>query len=121
MTMKYKYCPKCDILRPKTFMMDNRCEGCRDESVVIEVPRSIYGKLMYLTSGVAIALIVLFLAYRDYGLGFASFLSGVDETLFIVLVFATILLAFVFSFLDMGRTGREARRMVEERKGRVYE
>jgi hypothetical protein len=121
MIMKYIYCPKCDILRPKTFLMGDRCEGCRDDAVTIEVARSIYGKLMYLTSGVAIALLALFLAQRDYGIDLIPFLSEMNETLFIVLIFVTIFLAFAFSFLDLGRTGKEARRIVDERKERKYQ
>lgn len=101
--------------------MDDRCEACRDDAVTIDVPHSIYGLAMYVTSAVAVVLLLLFLAHRDYDLGFASFLSGVDETLYIVLVFATIALSFAFSFLDLGRTGREARRIVEERKGRFHD
>jgi hypothetical protein len=119
--MKYKYCQKCDILRPRTFMMDDRCEACRDEAVTIEVRRSIYGGAMYITSGLALALIVLYLAYRDNDIGFSSFLSGIDETVYITLVFGLVLLSFVFSFLDLGRTGLEARRTVDERRGRVHD
>jgi hypothetical protein len=119
--MIYKYCPKCDILRPKTFMMDSRCEACRDDALTIEVSRSIYGGAMYFTSGIAIVLIVLFLAHRDYGASFASFVGGIDGTVYIALVFVTIILSLALSFLDLGRTGKEARRMVEERKGRFHE
>jgi len=120
MTMKYLYCPKCDILRPRKFLMGDRCEACRDEGVVFDVPRSAYGKAMYLVSGVAIGLMVLFLAHRDYHASFAAFLSGIDETLYIVLLFGIIILAFALSFLDLGRTGKEARRIVEERRERIH-
>lgn len=117
--MRYKYCPKCDILRPKTLMMSDRCEACRDDALTIEVPRSAYGRAMYVTSAIAAVLIVLYLAYHDYNAPFASFMSGIDETTYIAIVFGTILLAFVFSFLDMSRTGKEARRIIEERKRRI--
>jgi hypothetical protein len=121
MTMKYLYCPKCDILRPKTLLMGDRCEACRDEGVVFDVPRSAYGRAMYLVSGVAIGLIVLFLAHRDYDASFAAFLSGINETLFIALLFGLIILAFVLSFLDLGRTGKEACRIAEERRERIHD
>lgn len=101
--------------------MDDRCDSCRGEALTIDVPRSVFGKAMYLTSAVAVALIVLYLANRDYGLEFASFVSAIDGTLYIALIFFTILLSFVFSFLDMGRTNKEARRIVEERRERIHE
>jgi L-lactate permease len=98
--------------------MDDRCDACRGEALTIEVPRSIFGKAMYLTSAVALALIALYLANRDYGLGFAS---SIDGTLYTVLIFAIIVLSFVLSFLDLGRTNREARRIVEERRERIHD
>ncbi|MDW5563658.1 MAG: hypothetical protein SA339_10565 [Methanomassiliicoccus sp.] len=119
--MRYKYCPKCDIARPRTLMMDDRCEACRDEAITIKVHRSVYGRAMYLTSGMALALILLLLAHRDYNAGFASFISGMDGTPYIGLVFGLIVVSFVFSYLDLGRTNREARQIIEERKGRLHE
>lgn len=117
--MRYKYCPRCDLLRPRTFMMDDRCDACREDVLTITVPRSAYGWGMYVTALVAGIMLLLYLSYRDLNAGYASFIAGVDETLYILMLFAVILLSFVLSFMDLGRTNRVARRIVEERRGRM--
>jgi hypothetical protein len=117
--MRYKYCPGCDALRPMTFLMDGRCEQCRGDALTIKVRRSSYGAAMYITSALAAAMALLYLAHRDLEWGLASFISGIDETLYISLVFGLIVLSFIFSYLDLGRTNQEARRIVDARKGRV--
>ena len=111
--MKYKYCPGCDALRPRTFLMDDRCDSCRGDALTIKVHRSSYGMAMYITSALAAALALLYLAHRDLGWGFAAFISDIDETFYIALVFGLIVLSFVLSYLDLGRTNREARRIVD--------
>lgn len=117
--MRYKYCPKCDRLRPRTFMMDDRCEGCRDEAITITVPRSAYGLAMYALSIIAGIMLVLYIAHRDFNAGFASFMSGVNNDLFVVLLFGLIIASFVMAYIDLGYTNREARRLIEERRERL--
>jgi hypothetical protein len=116
--VRYKYCPKCDILRPRTFMMDDRCEGCRDGAVTIAVKRSAYGIAMYIVSLVAAVMVLLYVANRDFNADFARFMSGINTDLFIITLFVLLAIAFVLSFLDLGRTNAEARRIVDEKKGR---
>ena len=115
--MKYNYCPKCDRLRPRTFLMGNRCEGCHNQTVTIVVKRSWFGIAMYALSLLAGALVILYVAHRDLNADFAGFMAGISDNLFIIMVFGLIAASFVMSFLDLGRTNAEARRIVDERKG----
>ncbi|MBI0584086.1 MAG: hypothetical protein ISF22_07650 [Methanomassiliicoccus sp.] len=119
--MRYKYCPKCEDVRARNLAMGKRCESCLGDTIAIDVPRSIYGKAMYIVSGIAIAMIILYIAHRDYDAGFASFLGGVDEGIYIALLFGLIILAFGLAFIDTGRTNAAARKIIDERKGRVQE
>jgi hypothetical protein len=63
-------------------------------------------------------MLVLYIAHRDFNAGFASFMSSIDNDLFLVLLFGLIIGSFVLAFIDLGRTNDEARRIVEERKER---
>ena len=114
--MRYKYCPKCDQLRPRKIMMDDRCEGCREGAVTIVVPRSVYGKAMYAADVLAGIMLVLYVAHRDFNAGFASFMSAINNELFLVLLFGLIIASFVLAYIDLGRTNREARQIIEERR-----
>lgn len=98
---------------------DGRCEGCQEGLVTISVPRSIYGKAMYVADIIAGIMLVLYIAHKDYNAGFAGFMSSVNNELFLVLLFGLIIGSFVLAFIDLGRTGEEARRIIEERKGHL--
>lgn len=117
--MRYRYCPKCDLLRVQTIMMEDRCDACRGDTIPVTVPRSVYGTGMHLAVLVAGGMLLLYLAHRDLDAGFASFLSEVDETLYLAVMFGVIFLSFVLAFIDRGRTERDARRVIEERKERT--
>jgi uncharacterized membrane protein (DUF485 family) len=119
--MRYKYCPKCDQLRPRKLLMDDRCEGCQDGAVTILVPRSIYGKAMYVADIIAALMLVLYLAHRDLNAGFASFMASINSDLFLVLLFGLIIGSFVLAFIDLGRTNQEARRIVDERREHLHD
>ncbi len=96
--------------------MDDRCEGCHEKAVTIVVPRSIYGKAMYVADIIAVIMLVLYVAHRDFNAGFASFMSAIDNELFLVLLFGLIIGSFVLAYIDLGRTNKEARRIIEERR-----
>ncbi len=97
-------------------MMNDRCEGCQDEAITIVVPRSPFGMAMYALDIVAGIMLVLYIAHRDFSAVFASFMSGINDELFLVLLFGVIIASFVLAFIDLGRTNKEARRIIEERK-----
>jgi len=117
--MRYCYCPKCDIVRPKRRFGGDRCEVCQDECVPIDVPRTKYGYIMYALDAVAIVMIALYIAHHNFSAEFASFVGSVDETLYIVVMFGLIFVSFAFAALDIGRTQEEALRIARERRGRV--
>ena len=76
---------------------------------------------MIVADVIAVIMLVLYIAHRDFNAQFASFLAGVDDSVVLVLIFGLILGSFVLSFLDLGRTNQQARRIVEERKVRHHE
>ena len=117
--MRYYYCPKDDVVRPRRRFTDNRCDICRQECVPIDVQRSIHGHIMYALDMVAALMIVLYLAHNQFNADFASFVGDVDQTLYIAVMFGLILVSFIFSGLDLGHTQREALRVARERKGRI--
>lgn len=117
--MQYYYCPKDDVVRPKRRFADNRCDICRQECVTIDVKRSVHGYIMYALDIAAAIMIVLYLAHYQLNADFTSFIGTIDGTLYIVVMFALILISFVFSALDIGRTQAEALRTARERRGRV--
>lgn len=117
--MRYRYCPKCNELRPRAFLASNLCDSCRGDAMDIQVPRSIYGRAMYVAEGLAIILLFLYLAHYQYDAAFASFLDGVDSTVIASLIFVLIVASFILAFLDLGRTNRKAREIIDQRKGRV--
>jgi hypothetical protein len=117
--MQFYYCPKDDTVRPKRRFADNRCDICRQECVTIDVKRSVHGYIMYALDIAAGIMIALYLAHHQFNADFASFVGTIDETLYIVVMFGLILISFVFSGLDIGRTQAEALRIARERKGRI--
>lgn len=114
--MRYYYCPKDDVVRPKRRFTDDRCDICRQECVPIDVKRSIHGYIMYSLDIVAGIMIVLYLAHHQFQADFASFVGTVDGTAYIVVMFGLIVVSFVFSALDIGRTQAEALRIARGRK-----
>jgi hypothetical protein len=74
---------------------------------------------MYVAEGLVIVLLFLYLAHNRYDAAFASFLDGVDSTVVASLIFVLIVASFVLAFLDLGRTNRTAREIIDQRKGRV--
>jgi uncharacterized integral membrane protein len=101
--------------------MGDSCEGCQGKAVTIVVKRSVFGLAMYVADIIAAILIVLYVANRDFHAGFASFMADINNDLFLVVLFGIIIGSFVLAFLDLGRTNREARRIVDERKGRWHD
>ena len=117
--MRYYYCPKDDVIRPKRRLTDDRCDICRQQCVPIDVKRSIHGYIMYALDLVAALMIVLYLAHHQFGAEFASFVGDINETEYIAVMFGLILVSFVFSGLDLARTQREALDIARQRKGRI--
>jgi hypothetical protein len=87
--------------------------------VPIEVRRSPYGYVMYALSAAAIVMIALYVAHHNFQADFASFVGSIDDTLYVVAMFGLILVSFIFTALDLGRTQQEALRIARERRGRV--
>jgi hypothetical protein len=103
--MKFCYCPECKDLRPTSWYRRKNCMLCGKECRIVTIPMSIYGYLMYALSAVAAILVAMEIMEVDLGIG---------ETR-IYIIFGSLLLAFVFSFLEINR----ATQIAQERIGRV--
>jgi hypothetical protein len=111
--VKYCYCPDCNNLHPSNWYAKRECEICGKEGITIIVKRTIFGQLMYALDLVAFVLIVLYAAYYQFNSDWASFFSAISSDLAIILIFALIILSFVFSFIDITRTTVIAREKAE--------
>jgi ABC-type multidrug transport system fused ATPase/permease subunit len=111
--VKYCYCPDCDSLRPRNWYARRDCEICGKECVSIVVKRTIFGQLMYLLDAIALALIVLYAAYYQFNSDWASFFSAVSSDVAVILIFALIILSFIFAFIDLTKTTAVAQQKVE--------
>jgi uncharacterized membrane protein YsdA (DUF1294 family) len=86
--------------------------------VAIRVKHSVFGYAMYVVSAIAAVMIILYVAHRDYNADFTNFMSSINSDVFIAVLFILVVVAFALSFLDLGRTNAEARRIADERKGK---
>ena len=106
--MKFCYCPKCKELRPKGWRSSNTCFKCLDECVVYSVPRTALGYLMYVCDLIAAGMLVLYVAYYNANISWASFIGSVDQTAFILALFVFIALSFVLGYVDLKYTTERA-------------
>jgi len=83
---------------------------------MFSVKRTMWGTAMYVLDAIAIALLVLDVAYYQNGAQWANFISVIPESTLLVLIFGTIIVSFVFAYLDLQKTTAEARRKVESGK-----
>jgi hypothetical protein len=100
--VKFCYCPECKDLRPRSWYGGSKCVICREKCSIIVIPMSIYGYLMYFLS--AIGAIFVFFEFMDTELGIG------DLRLYIM--FGSIVLALVFSFLEIDRATKLAKKRV---------
>ncbi len=91
--MKFCYCPECKELHPKNWYSGSSCERCLGSCVIISVPSSLAGYLMYAFSVVAVGLIVLNLLGTEWAL------SGYS----VPLIFLAIIASFVCAFIEIGK------------------
>ncbi len=108
MTVKFCYCPKCKELRPKNWHSGNTCYKCLDDCIVYKVPRTALGYLMYLCDIIAAGLLILYVAYYNANMSWAKFISQVSENVLIIVLFAFIILSFVFGYMDLKYTTERA-------------
>ncbi|MDH7508017.1 MAG: hypothetical protein QHH00_01280 [Methanomassiliicoccales archaeon] len=110
--MKFCYCPDCKILRPKNWYSREKCEVCGAQCKVIRVKTTVFGWLSYLFSLVAIILLLDFIA-RDHALfSFLNFLKAIPSEFLVALIFVSIFAAFIFQYLELAKTTKEARGMI---------
>ncbi|MCG7845147.1 MAG: hypothetical protein MIO90_06940 [Methanomassiliicoccales archaeon] len=100
--MKFCYCTECKDLRPKSWYRGSECVICGGKCTIITIPMSIFGYLMYVLS--AIGAIFVFFELMDTKLGIG------DLRLYIM--FGSIVLALLFSFLEMDRCTKLAGKRV---------
>jgi hypothetical protein len=91
--VKFCYCPECKELHPKNWYSGRSCERCRETCVLIYVPTSFVGYLMYIFCITAVGLIVLDLAGVKWAL----------SDYIIPLIFGAIIAGFVCAFVEIGR------------------
>jgi hypothetical protein len=104
--VKFCYCADCKELRPRSWYHRGDCLLCGKECKTIVIPMSIYGYLMYILSVVGAVFVVVRFGEVDIGLG------DID----VYIMFGSIILALLFSSMELGR----ATRMAKERVGRVH-
>ncbi|TFG56259.1 MAG: hypothetical protein E4H30_04895 [Methanomassiliicoccus sp.] len=100
--MKFCYCGQCKDLRPRSWYHHGDCLLCGNECAVIVIPMSISGYLMYVFSAIGAVFVASELMNLDLGLG--------EGRLYIM--FGSIILAMVFSFLELERSTKLARAKV---------
>ncbi|HUT26507.1 MAG TPA: hypothetical protein VMW85_00460 [Methanomassiliicoccales archaeon] len=100
--MKFCYCGQCKDLRPRSWYHHGDCLLCGNECAIIVVPMSIFGYLMYIFSAIGAIFVVLELINEDVGLG--------EGRLYIM--FGSLVLAMVFTFLEQERSTKLAREKV---------
>lgn len=81
---------------------------------MFDVKRSIFGFLMYAACAIAVVLIVLHASWYTLGLDWASFYSAVPVDLSTWSIFGLILLAIIFTFIDLAKTQRKAEERLRE-------
>jgi len=114
--VKFCYCPECKTLHPKNWYSRGRCETCHEKCAIIEVKRSKYGWLMYLTSIVALVFIVLYVGHYQMNVGYFDFMSSLPSEAFLVVLFGSIILAFIFQFIELDRASKEAERAAKRQR-----
>jgi hypothetical protein len=109
--VRFCYCRKCDKLQARNWYSRGRCEICTERCVVFTVNRTFYGWLMYALDIFAVAMIALYLV--DYQpLVDAMSVIGAQ-----IAIFGSIILSFVFAFVDVAKTTKKAEEKV--RSGRI--
>ncbi len=106
--MKYTYCPPCNRLQKWNWYSRSTCENCGKECVVFDVDRSAFGYLMYALCAKVVVLIVFNASWYTLGLGWASFYSAGPEDTSTYLIFGLLLLAIIFTFVDLAKTQKKA-------------
>ncbi|MGD0056474.1 MAG: hypothetical protein ABSB83_01285 [Methanomassiliicoccales archaeon] len=110
--MKFCYCPECKTLHPKNWYSRGRCEICHEKCTTVTVRRSVYGWLMYITSIAALLFIALYVGQYQMNVGYFEFMSPLPSEAVLVLMFGSIILAFIFQFIELDKASREAERIV---------
>ena len=111
--MKYTYCPACNRLQKWNWYSRGKCDNCGKDLAVFTVRRSIFGIMMYAVCAVAIALIACHAAWYTLGLDWASFYSVVPSDLSTWVILGLLVLAIVFTYLDLGKTQKMAAERVK--------
>jgi hypothetical protein len=100
--VKFCYCPECKDLRPMSWYRHRNCLLCGQKSIIIAIPMFIYGYLMYGLSAIGAAFVYFEMTETDIGIG--------DTQVYVM--FGSIILALVFSFLELDRSTRLAKEKV---------
>lgn len=108
--MKYCYCPRCDNLRPKGWLLRSHCEICQGDCIIFTVKRSLFGLVAYAFYILALAAIGLYAGRFMWSSSWADFydVSSNEAILILIGLYAT---GLVLSFIDLGRTNAEAQRI----------
>jgi hypothetical protein len=112
--VKYTYCPPCNRLQKWNWYSRNTCENCNKECVVFDVKRSVFGVLMYALCAIAVVLIIFHASWYTLDLEWASFYSAVPEDISTWSIFGLLLLAIVFTFIDLAKTQKKAEERLRE-------
>jgi uncharacterized integral membrane protein len=115
--VKFCYCPECKTLRPRNWYSRGRCETCGGKCTTIKVKRSIFGWLVYFASVIALVFISLYVVHYQMDAQVFDFMNSVPSGAVLILMFGSLLAAFVFQFIELGRTSKEAEGIVRQQGG----
>ncbi len=111
--MKFCYCEECKRLHPKNWYSRGKCEVCHEECRIIEVKPSAWGWLMYVSSLIAIAFLVLYVGRYQMDIAYFDFMNALPSEAVLVALFGFLILAFIFQFMELTRSSKEAEKIVE--------
>lgn len=103
-------------MRPKNWYSRERCESCRGECIIYTEKRSAYGVVMYLLDLIALALVVLYVAYNDFHIEAVAFIGELSTWMLFGVIFGLILISFVFGYIDLSRTTEKVARRARARE-----
>jgi hypothetical protein len=103
--VKFCYCPECKELHPKNWYSGRSCDRCNGTCVIIAVPTSFVGYLMYAFSTLAVVLIVINLLGTRWAL----------SDYIVPLMIGAIISGFVCAFIEIGRGTELAYERVRKR------
>jgi hypothetical protein len=101
--VKFVYCAKCRSVQKWAWPPRYQCPICGEDVRIITIKPGIYSYLMYALSGLALVFVLLRVWNYNTGLGDLDW----------VIIFGSLIIAFICSYLENERGYRELDRMLK--------